>query len=351
MASNVTIAGKQIGDAYPPFIIAELSGNHGQSFERAEALIRAAAKAGVDAIKLQTYTADTITLDSDREEFMISDASSLWRGENLYSLYQKAHTPWDWHRDLFQLARDLNIIAFSSPFDESSVDFLEKLDVPAYKIASFELNHLPLLQKVAATGKPIIMSTGMATIDEIEESLSTLYQHGASQIALLKCTSAYPASVAEANLKTIEDMKARFSVPVGLSDHSKGVGVSILAAGLGANLIERHFVLSHSDKTVDAEFSSTPEEFAMLASETKDISSALGKVSYGPSASEVDSLKYRRSIYVCKSLPTGALIQQDHIRVVRPGIGMHPRYFTDVIGRKLKIAKMANTPLFESDLE
>ena len=344
------IAGKLIGPDQAPFIIAELSGNHGQCLKTAELMIAAAAKSGVDAIKLQTYTADTITLNSHNDEFRIDEASSLWQGENLYSLYQKACTPWEWHRDLFQLAHDYGLIAFSSPFDESSVDFLESLDVPCYKIASFELNHYPLLKKVAKTGKPVIMSTGMSTLAEIEEAVAYLYQEGCRELALLKCTSCYPAPVSDANLNTMADMRERFSVPVGLSDHSRGIGVSLVAASLGAEIIERHFVLNPDSRAVDAAFSSTPEEFALLVKETRQIRSALGTVHYGPAPSEQDSLKYRRSIYLCRDRCAGDVLSREDIKVVRPGFGMAPKHFEAIIGRAIKVSKVANSPLHFEDV-
>jgi len=343
------IADRVISDQHAPFIIAELSGNHGQCLKTAEKMIIAAAKSGVDAIKLQTYTADTITLNSDLKEFQIREDSSLWQGQNLYSLYQKAHTPWEWQHNLFLLAREHGLIAFSSPFDETSVDFLEGLNVPCYKIASFELNHFPLLRKVAQTGKPVIMSTGMATETEISEAVAYLKKYGCSQLALLKCTSCYPASVSDANLATIEDMKKRFNVPVGLSDHSKGIGVSIVAAALGANIIERHFVLDDNSGAVDAAFSSTPAEFSCLVRETKDLEKAIGQVHYGPTDAEQDSVKYRRSIYISDALNAGDVITASHIKVIRPGYGLAPKYWDDVIGRVMLVGKGKNTPLLESD--
>lgn len=346
---QINIASREISDQNPPFIIAELSGNHGQCLATAEKMIIAAAGAGVDAIKLQTYTADTITLDSQDHAFQIHEDSSLWQGENLYSLYDKAHTPWDWHKRLFALAKQHGVIAFSSPFDESSVDFLEALDVPCYKIASFELNHFPLLRKVAQTGKPVIMSTGMATLEEIEGAVSYLRLNGCQQLALLKCTSCYPAPVSDANLATIMDMKRRFNVPIGLSDHSLGLGVSIVGAALGANIIERHFVLNSESDAVDAAFSSDPAEFEHLVKETRYIRESVGSVHYGPSVSEQDSLKYRRSIYVCQPLSVGDVITESHIKVVRPGYGLAPKYWDSVIGRTMKVDRAINTPLKEDD--
>jgi len=347
---QINIADRVISDQNAPFILAEFSGNHGQCLATAEEMIIAAANAGVDAIKLQTYTADTITLNSQDKAFQIHEDSSLWQGENLYSLYDKAHTPWEWHKRLFALAQEHGLIAFSSPFDESSVDFLEALEVPCYKIASFELNHFPLLRKVAQTGKPVIMSTGMATVEEIEEAVSYLRLNGCQQLALLKCTSCYPAPVGDANLATIKDMKQRFKLPIGLSDHSLGLGVSIVGAALGANIIERHFVLDGNSEAVDAAFSSDPAEFGRLVKETKQIGAAIGDVRYGPSSSEQDSLKYRRSIYLCQPLNAGDVITEQNIKVVRPGYGLAPKYWDAVLGRTLKVDKAINTPLQEGDL-
>ncbi len=346
-----SIDGYLISEHSPPFIVAEFSGNHCHDFSVVKKMIDAAAACGVNAIKLQTYTADTITLDSQNEEFQITESSSLWQGETLYSLYKKAHTPWSWHQAVFELARKKGLTAFSSPFDESSVDFLESLDVPCYKIASFELNHFPLLKAVARTKRPVILSTGMARLEEIDEAVDYLAGHGCRQLALLKCTSCYPAPVSAANLKTMQDMKHRFGVPIGLSDHSRGIGVSLLAAGLGASIIERHFVLDRNTEAVDGAFSSTPDEMALLVQESQDLNLAIGKVSYGPTESEMDSLKYRRSIYVCKPLESGMRITKDNIRVVRPGFGLAPRFYEAVLGRKLKVAKAVNTPLLESDLD
>ena len=350
MDKVVEIAGRKIANNTEPFIIAELSGNHGQDLDKAKLMIKRAAAAGVHAVKLQTYTADTITLNSSNDEFQIRDKSSLWKGENLYSLYKKAHTPWEWHKELFELANNLGLVAFSSPFDESSVELLESLDVPCYKVASFELNHFPMLKRVAQTGKPVIMSTGMAQASEINESVSYMAENGCTQLVLLKCTSAYPAPVRDANLNTIVDMQNQFAMPIGLSDHSKGIGVSLVAASMGACVIERHFVLEHGGGEVDSEFSSTPEEFAQLVSLSTDIRFCRGDVYYGPTGSEIDSLKYRRSIYVCEDVRAGSEFSRDNIRVVRPGYGLHPKYFECVLGRRAKVDILKNSPLTEGDL-
>ncbi len=332
MDNAFTIAGREISDQQPPFIIAELSGNHGQNFKVAEQMIIAAANAGVDAVKLQTYTADTITFNSDKPDFQIKEASNLWRGQNLYNLYDKAHTPWEWHRDLFLLAKEHGLIIFSSPFDESSVDFLEALNTPCYKIASFELTHFPLLRKVAETGKPVIMSTGMASLAEIEQAVEQLSKYGCQQLALLQCTSCYPAPIAEANLQTMIDMKQRFKLPVGLSDHSRGIAVSIVAAALGAAIIERHFVLNAESDAVDAAFSSTAEEFSNLVKDTQELATVVGSVSYGPGESEQDSLGYRRSIYVVEDIQAGEVFSEKNIKVIRPGYGLSPKFWDSLLG-------------------
>ncbi len=348
--ASVSIRNRIISSENPPFIIAEFSGNHNQDLMTAEKMVKAAAEAGVSAIKLQTYRPDTITLDSDREEFQIREEGSLWRGERLYDLYGKAFTPWEWHAELFHLAQQQELLAFSSPFDETSVEYLENLDVPCYKIASFEINHFPLLKAVANTGKPVIMSTGMATLPEIEEAIEQLYRHGCKELVLLKCTSTYPAKIGDANLLTIPDMKERFGVPVGLSDHTKGTGVAIAAAAMGADVIERHFVLDKDFSSVDAAFSSDPAEFRTLVNETREIRQALGTVHYGPTVAEEASLKYRRSIYVSQELSAGTVLSGEMLKVVRPALGMHPKYFESVKGRTLQVAKPANSPLQESDL-
>jgi pseudaminic acid synthase len=347
----VNIAGHQIGEGKKAFVVAELSGNHCQDINIAKQLIREAAKSGVDAIKLQTYRADTITLNSDLPDFQVSEEGSLWRGETLHGLYSKAYTPWEWHRELFDLANELGLVAFSSPFDETAVDFLEALNVPCYKIASFELNHTPLLEAVAHTGKPIILSTGMAEIEEISEALEVLRSNGTSEIVLLKCTSTYPAPSSEANLAVIADMKSQFSVPVGLSDHARGIGVSLTGIALGACLIERHLYLPEYADAVDAGFSSTPAEFEVLCREALNVRDCIGSVRYGPSDSEKNSLKYRRSLYICRDMRQGEMIAETDVKVVRPGFGMHPKNLKKVVGRVLANDKPANTPLAETDLK
>jgi pseudaminic acid synthase len=350
MSKSITIAGRRVGDGKAPFIIAELSGNHSQSLATAKAMIVAAAKTGVDAVKLQTYTADTITIDCDADDFQITDSNNLWQGQTLYQLYEKSHTPWQWHEELFILAKSLGLIIFSSPFDETSVDFLENLNAPCYKIASFELNHTPLLRAVAKTGKPVIMSTGMATCEEITEAISELQHHGCQQLALMVCTSAYPANPSDANLATIADMKQRFNLPVGLSDHIQGVSASIVAVALGANLIERHFILDEESDGVDAQFSSTPEEMSLLIREANKLAHVQGEVRYGPTEAEQDSVKYRRSIYVAEPIKQGELLTEQNVKVVRPGFGMAPKCWFSVLGKTAKHNLIKGQPLLTQDV-
>jgi len=333
--SNINTEQLKIGSNHPPFIIAEMSGNHNQSLERAMNIVDAAAAAGVNAIKLQTYTADTITLDVNKSDFTINEQESLWKGQNLHNLYKLAYTPWEWHKPIMKRANELGLICFSSPFDETSVDFLETLDVPIYKIASFENNHLPLLRKVAATGKPIIISTGMASLKELEETVSTVKNAGCDKLILLKCTSNYPASPKDSNILTIPDLRKRFDCQVGLSDHTMGLGVSIAAIAHGATVIEKHFTLDRNDGGVDSEFSMEPSEMSFLVTETKRAWQSLGEVKYGPTKSEESSLKYRRSLYISQDIRSGEVLSEKNLRVVRPGFGLHPRYFEELLGTKV----------------
>lgn len=317
-----------------PFVIAELSGNHNQSYELALAMVDAAAEAGVDAIKLQTYTADSMTLDCDEPDFVIGEADSLWAGERLHGLYQKAATPYDWHQPLFEYARNKGLIAFSSPFDEQAVDFLDELDVPCFKIASFELTDLPLISRAATKGKPLIMSTGMATEEEITEALEAAYKAGCDEVVLLKCTSTYPASPENTNLNTIPDMAQKFSCPVGLSDHTRGIGAAVASVALGAAVIEKHFVLDRTAGGVDAAFSLEPSEFNMLTQEAKTASLAMGNVQYGGSDAEQQSKRYRRSVYVSANITAGDIFTRDNLKVVRPAMGLAPRHFPDLLGKR-----------------
>jgi pseudaminic acid synthase len=335
----------QIGNNYRPFIIAEMSGNHNQSLERALEIVDAAAEAGVHALKIQTYTADTMTLDIDTGEFFIRDKNSLWDGISLYKLYEKAHTPWEWHKPIFDRCREKGIIGFSTPFDFTAVDFLESLDVPLYKIASFENTDLPLIRKVARTGKPIIISNGMATVAEIDEAIRAIREEGNEQIILLKCTSTYPASPKDSNILTIPHMKELFQCEVGLSDHTLGIGVPIASVALGATVIEKHFTLSRSDGGVDADFSLEPHEMKMLVEETQRAWESLGKVSYGITEKEKSSLKFRRSLYITQDLNEGDILTEENVRSIRPGYGLSPKYIDKVIGKKVKRFVNRGTPV------
>lgn len=328
-----------------PFIIAELSGNHDQDFDLAKAMIRAAAEAGVDAIKLQTYTPDTMTLDIRHGEFMVSEDDSLWRGSNLYDLYAKASTPWEWHKPLFELAESLGLIAFSSPFDLSAVAFLESLDVPLYKIASFELTDIPLIQAVAKTGKPMIMSTGMATKEEIDEAVATVRAIGNNPITLLKCTSTYPAKIEDTNLVTMADLASHTGCLVGLSDHTQGLGAAVAATALGATVIEKHFVLDRGAGGVDAAFSMEPDEMNALVVACRTARAALGTVTYGGSESEQAAKKYRRSIYVASNLLAGTVLSEEHLQIIRPSLGLAPKHWDEVLGKTLLSDAQKGQPL------
>lgn len=319
-----------------PFIIAEMSGNHNQSLERALAIVDAAAAAGVDAVKIQTYTADTMTLDIDTDEFFIADRDSLWRGESLYRLYEKAYTPWEWHKPIFERCKELGILGFSTPFDDTAVDFLEKLDVPFYKIASFENVDLPLIKKAAKTGKPIIASTGMTTVTEIDDLVRTARENGCEDLTLLKCTSSYPATPEGTNLRTIPHMEQLFHCRVGLSDHTLGIGVAVASVALGAAVIEKHFTLSRADGGVDAAFSLEPEEMAQLVRECRAAHEALGKVQYEMTEQEKKSLQFRRSLYIVEDMRTGDIFTEKNLRRIRPGLGLPPKYYDIILGKKIK---------------
>jgi N-acetylneuraminate synthase len=339
------IGHRWVGKGHRPFIIAEMSGNHNQSLERALAIVEAAAAAGADAVKLQTYTADTMTLDIHEGDFFIEDPNSLWKGQSLYRLYQEAYTPWEWHEPIFRRCRELGLLAFSTPFDESAVDFLESLDVPAYKIASFENTDLVLIRKAAATGKPLIISTGMATAAELDEAVRAAREAGAKHIVLLKCTSTYPASPENSNLATIPHMESLFGCQVGLSDHTMGVGVAVAAVALGATVIEKHFTLSRADGGVDAAFSMEPEEFRRLVEETKRAWQALGRVHYGPTEAEKPSLKHRRSLYVSRDIKAGEPFTRDNVKAIRPGLGLPTKYLEAVLGKTAKRDVKKGTPV------
>ena len=329
------IGHRTIGSDAPPFVIAEMSGNHNQSLERALEIVEAAAKTGAHALKIQTYTPDTMTLDLDEREFHISDPKSLWTGTSLYKLYGQAYTPWEWHKPIFDHARALGIIAFSTPFDDTAVDFLESLDVPCYKIASFENTDLPLIRRVAATGKPLIISTGMATVAELDETVRAAREAGCKDLVLLKCTSTYPATAANTNILTIPHLRELFGCEVGLSDHTMGVGVSVASVALGATVIEKHFTLNRADGGVDSSFSMEPPEMAQLAVETERAWQALGQVSYGITEAEKPSLVFRRSIYIAQDMKTGDVLTPQNLRCVRPGMGLPPKFYETLLGRSV----------------
>lgn len=341
----IKIRHKEISRNTKPFIIAEMSGNHNQSLERALYLVELAAEAGVDALKLQTYTPDTITLDVHTGEFFIQDDDNLWKGNSLYNLYKEAYTPWEWHQAIFDKAAELGLLAFSSPFDETAVDFLETLNVPAYKIASFENVDLPLIRKVARTGKPTIISTGMATAAEIDEAVRAFRAEGNDQLVLLKCTSTYPATPINSNIATIPHMRELFGTEIGLSDHTMGVGVSVAAVTLGATVIEKHFTTSRADGGVDSAFSMEPHELKMLVEETERAWRSLGQVTYGPIDAEKDSKKFRRSLYIGKDLKAGDILTVENLRNVRPGLGLPTKYYDLVLGKAIKKDVTKGTPL------
>lgn len=329
-----------------PFIIAEMSGNHNQSLERALLLVEEAAKAGVDALKIQTYTADTITIDSDRDEFLIKDENSLWKGETLYSLYQKAYTPWEWDKVIFDKCADLGITGFSTPFDFSAVDFLENLNVPCYKIASFENYDLPLLKYIAKTGKPVIMSTGLIQLEELKESVQVLKKNGCPEIVLLKCTSTYPAEPVNTNLLTIPDMQEQFpGCVIGLSDHTLGTAVSVASIALGVKVIEKHFTVSRTEGGVDSVFSMEPEEMKNLVYDTNIAYQALGTVFYGPTEAEKPSLKFRRSLYVVQDIKAGEQFTPENVRSIRPANGISTKYYEKIIFKKARFDIKKGTPL------
>ncbi|MEL6529454.1 MAG: pseudaminic acid synthase [Pseudomonadota bacterium] len=339
------INGRPIGLDARPYLIAEMSGNHNHSLDRALEIVDAAAESGADAIKLQTYTADTITLDCDGPGFVIEDEKSLWNGRRLHELYDEAHTPWDWHGPIIERARKHGLDCFSSPFDASAVDFLESLDVPAYKIASFEVIDLPLIRKVAATGKPMIISTGMASVIDIGEAIRTAQEAGNDQLCILKCTSTYPATPANTNISTIPNMRDTFGVEVGLSDHTTGTGVAVAATALGAVLIEKHFTLRRADGGVDSTFSLEPAEFRALREETERAWQSLGQVTYGGTKAEEGSRQFRRSLYVAEDMAEGEAFSEANLRSVRPGFGLAPKHFDTLLGKRVNRALTKGTPV------
>ncbi len=345
MTKTIKIADKTIGKGYPPFIIAEMSGNHNQSLERALKIVEAVAKAGAHALKIQTYTPDTMTIDLNELEFRIDDPKSLWAGRSLYELYGEAYTPWEWHQAIFDRARELGIIAFSTPFDDTAVEFLESLDVPCYKIASFENTDLPLIRRVAATAKPLIISTGMASIAELDDTVRAARGAGCKDLILLKCTSTYPATPENTNILTIPHMREMFGCEVGLSDHTMGVGVSVASVALGATVVEKHFTLNRTDGGVDSSFSMEPPEMAQLVLETERAWQGLGRVSYGATEAEKKSLQFRRSLYIVKDMKAGDVLTKNNLRAIRPGLGLPTKYFDQVIGRKIKVDSKRGTPI------
>jgi pseudaminic acid synthase len=345
MPRDIKIGTFVLGPGRPPLVIAEMSGNHNGSLDRALAIVEMAAKAGAQALKLQTYTADTMTIDLSEREFFISDPSSLWNGTSLYQLYQQAHTPWEWHKPIFDRCRELGVIGFSSAFDATAVDFLEGLDVPCYKIASFENIDLPLVRKVAATGKPMIISTGLASVAELAETVQAARDAGANDLILLKCTSAYPASPENSNLSTIPHMRELFGCHVGLSDHTMGIGAAVAATAVGAVAIEKHVTLRRADGGVDSAFSLEPEELAALVTETKVAVEAMGGIAYGPSEAERKSLVYRRSLYIVRDLKAGDVLTAENVRAIRPGLGLPPGNLDRVLGRRINRDAPRGTPV------
>jgi pseudaminic acid synthase len=336
---------REIGPHERPYLIAEMSGNHNQSLERAFAIVDAAAAAGADAIKLQTYTADTMTLDVRSSGFVIEDDKSLWAGRQLYELYEQAHTPWDWHKPIMQRAASHGLHCFSSPFDDTAVDFLDSLGVPAFKIASFENTDLPLIRKVARTGKPMIISTGMASAAEIDEAVRTARDAGCEQLVLLKCTSTYPATPQNTNLRTIPNLRETFGCEVGLSDHTMGCGVAVASVAFGATVIEKHFTLRRADGGVDSAFSLEPEEFRQLRVETERAWQGLGRVTYGGTADEAKSRAFRRTLYIAKDMKAGEALTPTTLRIVRPGLGLPPKYYDTMLGKRINRDAPAGTPV------
>lgn len=342
---NIKIGNKKIGESSPVFIIAELSGNHNQNFDIAAKTLEAMKKAGADAVKLQTYTADTLTIDSKNKYFQIRQGKGLWDGKTLYGLYQEAYTPWEWHAKLKKIAQKLELIFFSTPFDFTAVDFLEKMNVPAYKIASFELNDIPLVKYISSKKKPVIMSTGMSTLSDIEEAVEACEDSGNKELVLLKCTSAYPARFEDANLLTIQHMSEAFGLTVGLSDHTLGISVPIAAASLGAKVVEKHFILDRNLKGPDSAFSLEPNEFKNMVRSIREVEKALGKITYELSENVKKSKIFQRSLFVVKDLKKGEVFTKKNIRSIRPGYGLPPKYIDLILGKKAKKNIQRGTPL------
>ena len=330
------LGSREIGINHPPYFIAEMSGNHNQSLDKALQIVDAVALSGANALKIQTYTPDTLTIDKSDGEFFIKDKSSLWEGNSLYNLYKVAMTPWEWHEPIMKRCIDRGLDFFSTPFDETAVDFLEKLNVPFYKIASFENNHLPLIKKVALTGKPLIVSTGMATLQEIADVVETAKNNGCKDLVLLKCTSSYPSKFEEANLLTIQNLRNTFGLEIGLSDHSMGATLPITSVALGATVIEKHFIINRSEGGVDSAFSMEAEEFSNMVKDTLNAWKSLGQVHYGMTEDEKKSKIFRRSIYIVKDICAGEVLNTENVRIIRPGLGLQPKYYDQVIGMKAR---------------
>ena len=341
----LSIGGRGVGAGSVPLVIAEMSGNHNQSLERALEIVEAAAQSGAHALKIQTYTAETMTIDIREREFFISDEKSLWKGESLFDLYKKAYTPWEWHEAIFDRAKKQKMLAFSTPFDRTAVDFLENLNVPCYKIASFENTDLPLIRYVASTGKPMIISTGMATFAELDESVEAARAAGCKDLVLLKCTSTYPSTPDDSNILTIPEMRSRYGCEVGISDHTMGIGVSVAAVALGATVVEKHFTLQRADGGLDSAFSMEPQEMAQLVIETERAWQAMGKVQHGPTEKEKASLVFRRSLYVVADIKAGEKFTPTNLRTIRPGNGIAPKFYDEVIGKTAKRDIARGTPL------
>ena len=341
MRAEITINGRKIGQGHPTYIIAEMSGNHNQSYEKATEIVRAAKEAGADAIKLQTYTADTITIDTDNQYFRIKEENT-WGGQTLYELYQKAYTPWEWQPMLKEEAEKIGLTLFSTPFDTTAVDFLDSMNVPAYKIASFEITDIPLIKYIAKRNKPIIISTGMATLEEIKEAVR---EAGCRELALLKCTSAYPAPAEDINLKTIPHLAQTFGVPIGLSDHTLGITAPVAAVALGASIVEKHFTLSRLTPGPDSAFSLEPEEFHNMVTAIRETEKALGGVHYEPTARESENRNFRRSLFIVKDVKAGDLVTPDNVRSIRPGNGLHPKHLEEVMGCIFTKDASKGTPL------
>lgn len=341
---EIRLADRLIGPTQRPFVVAEMSGNHNQSLDRALEIVDAAARAGAHGLKIQTYTPDTMTLDLDENEFHIEDKNSLWKGTSLYKLYGQAYTPWEWHEPILNRCRRLGMVGFSTPFDSTAVDFLESLDVPCYKIASFENADLPLIRKAAATGKPMIISTGMASVAELDETVRAAREAGCQDLVLLKCTSSYPSTPEYTNLRTIPHLRELFDVQVGLSDHTLGIGAAVASVALGATFIEKHFTLSRAEGGVDAAFSLEPDELAALVVETERAWQALGTVSYGLTEKERSSMQFRRSLYIVADMAEGEEFSPANLRAIRPGFGLAPKYYDQLLGKRVTRPVKRGTP-------